>query len=231
MTGRTSSWLVAAIPVALLAAAGSGCASEPGPHVVSGTLALSSFPEPIWAVHVVQAGGSVTGTVVAADGTFTLTIPPGQGYRIELVGGSGRPVLVFPRAAGDIEASFAVRGGGTPFDLGLVRYVGDPLSHTYAYLAATGDPAGADVECEDGIDAATGAVCVDDDDEEGAGECDEEEEEEGDDSVDGECVDGFDAVTGAPCVDEDAEPLPAEAAVAEHNLPPELGCGDEEDDD
>jgi hypothetical protein len=40
-------------------------------------------------------------------------------------------------------------------------------------------------------------------------------------------VDGADATTGAPCVDDDAADLPGEAAVADHNLPPALGCGDE----
>ena len=237
-----------------LAASGSACQTEPGPQVVTGTVALSTFPGPVAAVYVVQAGGPTVRTLIGPDGTFSLTIPPGRGYRIEFLAAGGRPGLVFPRRAGDVGSAFDVRGGVEPFDLGRVRYVGNPQLQTYAFLSTSDGTGEADVECEDGIDAATGAVCVDDEDEEGAGVCDEEDDDEDDDEdyqcedgfdpttgtpcaedpggePDGECVDGFDALTGAPCVDDDAEELPTDAAVADHNLPPSIGCDEEEDDD
>jgi len=211
--------------------AGTACQSEPGPHVVSGTLALSTFPVPPEFAHASQDQFSVW-TRIAPDGTFSLTIPPGKGYRIDFVAASGRPVLVFPRHAGTIEATFDVRGGGTPFDLGNVRYVGDPQGSAYAFLTMSPGAADPDnVECEDGIDLATGAVCVDDDDEEGAGVCDEEDG----DNVDEQCEDGIDSTTGGPCagdsgeIDTDVEEVPTDAAVADHNLPPAIGCADEEE--
>jgi hypothetical protein len=248
-----------ALPVlaALELVAGTACQSEPGPHVVSGTLALSTFPVPPELAYASQDQLTEASqrrfsiwTRIDADGTFSLTIPPGKSYRIQFATAAGRPVLVFPRRAGAIEATFDVRGGGTPFDLGNVRYVGDPLSSAYAFLTMPGDPADSDnVECEDGIDLATGAVCVDDDDEEGAGVCDEEDEDDvdeqcedgidpatggpcaGDSGEDGECVDGIDLATGAPCIDTDFEEVPTDAAVADHNLPPAIGCADDEEED
>ena len=137
---------------------------------------------------------------------------------------------------------FAGREARTnPFDLGMVRFVGDPTSRAYQQRPA-GGVATADQACEDGVDATTGAVCVDDNDEGGAGTC------EGDGGVD--CQDGIDPATGAECDggpaanptdgtevgggDGDGETaddtLPGQAAVADHNLPAAIGCGEGEGD-
>lgn len=229
---------IRALPVFALALAG-GCASQTSPQVVSGRVDATTFPATVTTAQVLRAGQVVAEAPVAADGSFSLTIPAGANYHIAFASATGKPGLVFPRSVGTIDVSFAVRGGGAPFDLGMVRYVGDPTGHTYVYNAAPAD--GDDIECEDGIDPNTGAVCVDDDDE-GAGSC----EGDGDDS---NCEDGIDPATGAECdggpsantdggaeeadgeTEDDA--VPGEAAVADHNLPASVGCGedDEESDD
>lgn len=234
--------------------AAAACQGSPAPQVVSGTVALSSFPTPVAVARAVQAGRPVVESPVAADGGFSLTIPAGRGYRIEFAASSGGPALVFPRHAGGVTASFDVRGNGAPFDLGAVRYIGDPASWTFAFASTT--PGDTDtLQCEDGIDLATGAACVDDGAEELGGQCEEGDGEGGDhECVDGidpatgawcdggpaanpandptetGCSDGVDPVTGLPCVAGDEEGLPSEAAVADHNLPASIGCGDGEDD-
>ncbi len=222
------------VAAGLLAAACSS--SPPSPQVVAGRIEQASFPTPITAVRVMDAAATVTESLVAGDGSFSLTIPPGHGYRITLVS-ADRPGLVFPRQSGTVEVAFAVRNGTTPFDLGMVRFVGDPTSRAYQQRPA-GGVATADQECEDGVDATTGAVCVDDNDEEGAGVC------EGDGGVN--CEDGIDPATGAACDggpaanqddgteagdgEADDDTLPGQAAVADHNLPAAIGCSEGQGD-
>ena len=231
----------------MAAVAVGGCSSSPpGEQVVSGRAALTSFPTPVSDVQVVRGSQVVTRSAVGSDGSFSLTIPVGTGYELVFAGSNHVP-LVFPRSTGGIDRRFDIRAGGKAFDLGAVRYVGDPSAQTFAFnhvgstSQALTDPAAADddnVECEDGIDANTGALCVDDDDEEGAGVC-EGSEEADDDNV--ECEDGIDPATGLECdggpaansgaedgeVEDEAS---SEAAVADHNLPAAMGC-DEEDGD
>jgi len=230
----------------VVGAALGGCTSV-GPQVVSGVVELGSFHEAPSSVRVTRAGQIVVESAIDLEGRFSLTIPPGQAYRIELYAPSATPGLVFPRKVGGVDASFTVRGGTTPFDLGMVRYVGDPTARTYAFITTTPTPGVAlstvaSGDCEGGMDQSSRAVCVDDDDDEGATVCEEEGDDDGEDH---QCEDGIDPATGAECdggpaanadgsgADGADEALPGDAAVADHNLPAEIGCGDddEEDDD
>jgi hypothetical protein len=163
---------------------------------------------------------------------------------------------VFPRTTGKLDTTFRMSGGGAAVALGSVRHydsapAGGFMSVGTSKQLLSSEPAPAegdgDGECEDGVDAATGAVCVDDDAEavceagDGDGEVDDDAEgaeSEASDAAeteeDGECEDGIDAATGAACVDDDADPTGA-MAVPEHNAPDDVaGCdeeGEEEDDD
>ena len=204
------------------------CSSGP-PQVVTGRVASATFPYPVDTVSAVRAGRTVVATPVASDGSFSIAIPSGSRYRLEFAATVGRAGLVFPRALGTLDATFDVRGHQAAFDLGAVRFVGDPASHTYKTGPA---PAGgADGECEDGIDPSTGAVCVDD--EEDGGSC-----EASDEGVD--CQDGIDPATGQECdggpgenQDDGEDPTddaPSEGAVADRNLPSSIGCADDEED-
>lgn len=220
-----------------------GCTSDSS-QSVSGRVDQAGFPSAVSAVRVVRGSTTVAESPVAADGAFSLAIPTGAGYRIELVSAE-QPGLVFPRSTGVIEAAFTVKGSAAPFDLGTVRFIGVASTHVFRQ-----DPAGAadgsdtaDGECENGVDTTTGAICVDDAEEEGD-QC-------GESGAD--CVDGIDSATGAECdggpganqndggdgadtadtSDGDGETaddaLPAESAVADHNLPATIGCGDAAD--
>ena len=238
-----------------LALAASATACNSPDQVVAGQLAVNSFPAPVTSVRVVQNGRTVVEQSVSADGRFSVSVPPGAGYRIEFAAAAGAPALVFPRRAGAVDSTFRVQRGGAPFDLGMVHYIGDPAGQTYSYGPGVDSGDTDDVECEDGIDPATGDVCVDDDDDEGASceaddgddddvecedgvdantglPCDDGDDDAADtDADDVECEDGVDANTGLPCDDDDDGELPDEAAIADHNLPSSVGCGEEDDDD
>lgn len=133
--------------VSLLLGLAAGCSSSPASQTITGTVEQAAFPSHVDAVQVLQGTAVVASATVAADGTFALTVPPGSGYRIALSSAG----LVFPRATGTIDTSFAIAAGTQPFALGTVRYVGDATKHAHAQ----------DGECEDGVDQ-NGNVCVDD---------------------------------------------------------------------
>lgn len=198
--------------VLAVAAAFSGCSSTPAsPHVVSGTVEQRTFATPIDQVAVVRAGAPVVIGQVTPAGEFSLTIPPGSGYRLELTSPADRSGLVNPRVSGVLDATFAVRGGGAPFSVGLVRSIGTTTGVTFHYGPAAG-------ECEDGK-TASGQVCVDDQQAESCNEGDSggSDGETNDGETDGEPADGE--------TNDDGN-APASASVADHNIPSSIGCGD-----
>jgi hypothetical protein len=152
---------------------------------------------------------------VRGDGSFTLSLTKGRQYQIEFLNSAGQPVLVMPRKVGSLDSRFDVRGGGAPFDMGKVRYIGDAGHINVVFRAQTqSTPAAPDnVECEDGKDPQTGAICADEPDGQNNQQC-------GDNQQEGEQVDG----TPPP-------PPPGSAAVADKNVPAAIGdCSDEGDD-
>ena len=234
---------VAAV-AALSACAGS---SEPVTRTLAltGTASVATFPFTATSVRATRAGQVVASAPIAADGTFALSIPAATRYRLEVVGTDGTAVkLVYPRVSGAIDASFDVTGAGQ-FALGNVRYIGDPRQQSFLYAkkASAPEASDGDGECKDGIDTATGAVCVDDDAESSADTCAPEEGKEGaeTDGDNVECENGLDAngqaCDGGPAANADdgteagsEEDVPTDAAVADHNLPGAIGCGDDEAD-
>ncbi len=219
-----------------------GCSGSSKPQPISGTVAQSTFGQPVTQVQAVRAGKAAIVAPVAADGSFTLQLPAGKQYRLEFLS-AGQTRLVFPRKVGALDWRFDVLGGGKTFDLGMVRNVGDPANMSVTFVqgqtlqSTMTTAAGGNVECEDGKDAKTGAVCIDDDDNDGDNQsCDKDDDDEGDDD-DVECEDGKDAKTGAACADDDADDAaattaPTSAAVADHNIPPAIGsCGNDDGED
>ncbi|MCA9617898.1 MAG: hypothetical protein KC731_02685 [Myxococcales bacterium] len=188
-----------------------GCSSTPSSptQTVRGQAAVSSFPSTIEEVRVDHGGVTVASSAVDAQGHFELAIPIGSGYRLSFVT-SNDVALVFPRSGGSMDSQFDVEAAGTAFDLGMVRYLGDPKTTQYAFSGTSEAPGS---ECEDGIDPTTGFVCVDDDQVEGCGEGNDTE----DNGADGEVGDDSSTVTLA--------------AVADHNLPSTMGCAEGEDHD
>lgn len=228
MNRRTIEALVLAAPLAL-AVSCSGKAVQP----ISGKLALDTFRGSVTSVRASRPGAGAIVVPIAGDGAFALSLPAGRQYRLEFLGPDGVPRLVFPRKAGSLQWRFDVRGPGQTFDLGVVRYVGDPKNMTVAFTRAqtlqapdASAPANADVDCEDGHDKKTGAVCVDDDHDHQDGCLDGKDDGQANDA---ECVDGKDSKTGQPCTDDEGATPPATAAVADHNLPAAIGSCQEQD--
>ncbi len=243
--------VVSLLAVSLIVVAACG-APGTGVQVFSGVAALQTFPDPPTAVRAVSSGKLISETPIAADGSFSLSLQPGLKYRIEFTGGAVSPVLVMPRSSGRVDTLISVRGSTAPFNLGTVRYIGDPSTAAFHYTTrSAGDSADGDAvqnECENGVDPNTGAVCVDDNDEQGAGECGAEEDAAGSDADTDqvECQDGIDPATGLECdggpaansqdsegekAQEDAESeSTSEAAVADHNPPATVGCPDQDND-
>ena len=255
---------------------------------LTGTVSQATFPAAVTTVKALVGTKTIAEAPIAADGTFALTLPKGTRYRLELAHGGGSTLLVFPRSAGTIGHTFDVLAAAGAFELGTVRFIGDPAGKSYHYLTSApanaaasnsaaeetdGATDGDNVQCEDGIDPTTGAVCVDDDGgdatcEAGDGEKDGEtaddadsvncedgidpvtglecdggpsanaddgteagaEEDSATDTDNVDCQDGVDAATGLPCdngpdaAETDEGDLPADGAVADHNLATAVGC-------
>lgn len=190
-----------------------GCTAPP--QVLSGRVA-PGFPSTITEVAVTSSevqswnGDTVVRTApVAADGTFTLAIPPMGGLKLHLVG-TGQARVVFPRHTGTIDASFAIRPNGVAFDLGAIRYVGAAGTTSFAFNMTT-------TQCDGEGHDPNGATCVDDGDQ-NSGTCDDGG---GNNEQDGE--NGSNETSG----DQTEGPDMGEA-VAEHNFPAD-GCADGND--
>ena len=183
----------------------SGSSLSSQKQALTGQVERASFAGDVTEVRVIRNATVVASSPLDAAGGFSILVPPGTGYRLEVLGASGLRVgLVFPRKAGQVDNNFSILRGGAAFDLGAIRYVGDASSQSFNFGAAqtsgvsiktagtetTGDPAAdtsgessGDSECEDGRDASN-AVCVDDNDDEHAGSCEgvsEPEDSEADD--------------------------------------------------
>ncbi len=183
------------------------CSSSPSGQIITGRVA-TDFPTPVTAVRVLHQGAIVGTSPVAADGTFQIAAPAQKNLAFQLVSGA-KSKLVFPRHVGGNQTLFAVRGGGTTFDLGTIHFVGDVTTTTIVFHDGT-----ISTDCEDGHDA-SGAVCADDQDSSG-GSCDAEG-----DNTEQEGM-GSDDVNDGLADDGDAVP--------EHNFPAD-GCADGESSD
>lgn len=238
------------VSVLLVSALVGGCASEPGSgkstSTVSGQLNQATYPSVVLRVVAQDESGTLVGDPLSADGRFSLTLKKGHRYRLGVALEGAQVPVVFPRANAGLGQWIDVQSGGAIANLGLVTYYASMPATGFKVLGGT---EAADGECENGVDAVTGAACVDDDGEVSceAGDDDDIECENGIDAATGlpcvdddeaaddediECENGVDVATGAACVDVDEASADGAMAVAEHNAPEVLGgCAEEEADD
>jgi hypothetical protein len=188
---------------------------------------------------LVQASSRKLYEVPIDNGEFRVAVLGGESYRFTVVRADGSRVpLLFPRAGGRTNERLAV-SGGTSFDFGYLRYVA-PFESATVQVSTRSSKSGelatdGEYECEDGIDPATGAACVEENDDAESCEGDDEgdgEHEDGDerDDDDIECENGLDARTGLACVDEDDDHVEnrEEAALPDHVPPSGVGnCNDD----
>lgn len=114
------------------------CGTDPD-QTVTGTVAQGSFLETVTQVRAVGSENTIV-TAVDADGSFELTLPAGDRYRIELVSATRSPDLVFPRASGEVATSFAIESSVGSLDLGGVHYVKDGDGTLSADTAVADNP-------------------------------------------------------------------------------------------
>jgi hypothetical protein len=191
-----------------------GCTGN-GVQPIAGHISLATFPAAVTRVRASRPGAAAIEAAVGRDGGFLLRLPRGRHYRIDFPLGAADASLVYPRKTGSTDFRFDVRGGGARFDMGTVRYMGpgDAMTVVFRHSQAqsTTPPAapGPAVDCDDGHDKATGAVCADDDPEDEGKSCDDDDKGgTGDDGV-----------------------MPPAVAVADQNIPPAVGsCTDDDDD-
>jgi hypothetical protein len=130
----------------IVLAAGCGTSSD---QLVTGKVMGATFPAPITHVRAVGTASTIEAPV-AADGSFTLSVPAQDRYRIELHAAVNKSDLVFPRTRGTIDATFYVEAARGAIDLGRVRYVLDPANTPYDYGGCKTHPEGGNVCVEDG---------------------------------------------------------------------------------
>jgi hypothetical protein len=191
------------LPLVVLGCSSKDSGGAPTESTVRGTLALSTFSATPTGIQAIDENGAKITGKLAADGSFSLVLPKDHTYRLVVTTASASEPIVFPRTTGKLDTTFRMSGGGAAVALGSVRHydsapAGGFMSVGTSKQLRSSEPAPAegdgDGECEDGVDAATGAACVDDDaDPTGAmavpehnapddvAGCDEEGEEEDDD--------------------------------------------------
>jgi large repetitive protein len=223
---------------------------------VQGTLALTSFPATPDSVEAVDESGTATSTEPADDGTFSLALPEGHSYTIDVKSGSDSEPVVFARKDGSLTKKFDVTSGSATVDLGTVRHFDQAPDGGFSVRGT--DAAASD--CEDGVVVETGAACVDDDtapvcdgdqgdhdgDKAGDGDGDGDQAEatdqagatdatepadEADVTDQTEEADATDQANSTDGTDQadSADPVdPSKPmAIPEHNIPDQLGgCGD-----
>jgi hypothetical protein len=242
-----------------LCAAAVGCAKEPtgetSTSVVSGTLALKTFPTEPSVIAASNEKGATISTAPDAGGAFRLALEKGHTYELSVLFPNGSEPVVFPRASGSLDQTFKVSSGAAIVDMGTIRHLDAAPQGGFSVKSATSTSSAGDGECENGVDAKTGAACVDDQgkmscetanekgqDNQADGECTngvdtktgsacsdpaESSDPAGGDQADGECENGVDATTGAACTDPGEAAADAPMAIADHNVPEDVGgCND-----
>lgn len=205
-----------ALLATVIGSALAGCGDNLTVQTVSGRVSPSGFPAPITGVQVVKAGVVVTRRVLDHQGAFSLWVPPGRHYQLQLVAAGGaQAALVFPRhgtLAATIARTFTVTHPGMDIDVGTLQYVGDPTKVTFAFKTAgacTGD-----------------GECVDDD---GTNQhADNQDGQQGEDQQ----GDNQDNQCGADEADDNSDQaagdgnLDMDAAVGDNNIADDIGCND-----
>lgn len=104
--------------LAVIAAAGAGCTDAPSEQVLTGRVGTTGAI----AVRAVTTDSVVTAAQVRSDGTFTLALPTGKRYRLEVLTTSGvRHVLA--NGAGSLsDLTFEVCQPTDPFDVGGIGW-------------------------------------------------------------------------------------------------------------
>ncbi len=109
----------------LLAATLGGCVlSQDDSQTITGRVERTGFDGMALGARVIQGDTVIVTAPLDSDGNFTVAVPPGTGYRLEIVTSTGAHPFVQHAGGELIEHAFDVCDPGDPFDLGDV-YQGD----------------------------------------------------------------------------------------------------------
>ena len=222
------------------AIASGGCSGAAGPtaSTITGSIAQASFAKPVSTITVKSDAGKTSTVAVGADGKFSVALEKGAGYQLFL-GADGKSIpVVLKSDQARLQTQVHVKSGGASLNIGSVRYWNggatsetkvDAGSTTAAKTCTGGVFANSSQPCASGVASAT---CSEGDDEDSDG--DHSDEQDGEQGAD--CVDGIDSTThqacdGGPAANPTDADAATEVGVPESNVPDDLGCGDEEDDD
>ena len=121
-------WKQAARALTLCAAAALAACTQAGENppaesaqIVSGRVARHNFASEVIGVRAVSGDTAAVWSAVALDGSFSLELPAGAEYRMEVVTAAGSHGLVASADGRARALSFAVCSAGTPFDVGHVH--------------------------------------------------------------------------------------------------------------
>jgi len=243
------SYLIAAA-CSLTAVAAGGCSSTPAKtaSTIAGSVAQASFPKAVSAITVKSDSGKTSTVAVGSDGKFSAQLEKGASYQFFL-GDDGKSIPIVLKSDQDrLQTQVHVKAGGASLNIGSVRYWGGVTTAEAKVITA---PGAASKSCVGGVFAnssqpcASGvspAVCSDEDDDDGESNDDHGDHADSPEEQGADCVDGLDATTHQVCdggpeanstsadksTDVDAT---ASVGVPESNVPDDVGCDDEEDDD
>jgi hypothetical protein len=140
--------LSACVSVSFLILSACGVDSSQLISSIRGTLVPSTFDSEITSVTATNETSTQVISAVASDGTFSLALPKDHEWQLSVNCKSGSVPLVFPRADGRLDATFALSTTNADIDLGQIKAttgMGQVKVNSSALTAA---------ECE--------GVCVDD---------------------------------------------------------------------
>ncbi len=163
-----------------------GCGGKLGAptSTVTGTVATESFPSTATEIVATSGRGVVVHASFDARGAFSVPVAKGDTYAFAVVVAGRRVPLVMPRRSGKLSQAFKVSSDGVVIALGRVHYLpagpkapirvgsgsrcdGECVQDDGASTCSDGSQAGGDgengTECENGVDVATHAACVDGD--------------------------------------------------------------------
>ena len=144
--------LCAAAALAACNQAGENPPAEESAQIVSGRVARHNFASEVVGVRAVSGDTAAAWSAVALDGSFSLELPAGAEYRMEVVTAAGSHGFVGSAGGSTHALSFAVCSAGAPFDVG----------HVHGWAQSDGEKPGDDCDdppppCDD-----AGNCCFDD---------------------------------------------------------------------
>ena len=111
------------ITTVALAGAITACTEEPATQVLTGRIATTQGAV---AIRAVSDGDVVTAGRVRSDGSFTLVLPAGSRYRLEVMTSAGVKNVVSRSGAGLKDLVFKVCTPTAPFDVGGIGGISEP---------------------------------------------------------------------------------------------------------